>query len=273
MRLDGSGTMLDTSAIPICTATNNQLDPAVTANGTNFLVVWSDFRNTPSNAVQGDIYGALVSVSGAVLQSNGFPICTATNDQNGPAVAPFGTNFLVVWQDARASLSTATRWDIYGARVTAGGQVLDPSGIPICATVPIQTNVAVAANGSQALVVWADFRYSGAYPHIFGTRIGADGSILDPNGLAICTAAYFQTSVAVAADGQGYFVAWCDWRGSPSGPPALYGATVSSNGTVSPANGFPIRACGLPDCAGSGFQRFRLFRRVAGIPKQHVKLV
>lgn len=242
VRLDGNGEVLDTTAIPVCTATNNQSDAAVAASGTNFLAVWTDGRNTPSNALHGDIYGALVNTTGAVLQSNGFPICTATNDQNGAALALLGTNFLVVWQDARASSPTATRWDIYGARVSASGQVLDPSGIPICTTIPAQTNVAVAANASQALVVWADFRYSGVYPHIFGARIGDDGTVLDPSGLAICTASYFQTSVAVAAEGQGYFVVWCDWRGSPSGPPAIFGAMVSSNGTVSPANGFPIRS-------------------------------
>ena len=241
VRLDQNGAMLDTAAIPICTATNDQLAPAVAANGTNYLVVWSDQRTTPTNALRGDIYGALVSVSGTVLQSNGFAICTATNDQNGPAVAPLGTNFLVVWQDARASLPTATRWDIYGARVDATGQVLDSSGIPICTTVPAQTNVAVAANPAQALVVWTDFRYSAVYSHIFGARIGVNGSVLDTGGLAICAAAYEQASVAAAADGHGYFVAWCDWRSSPSGPPDIYGAAISADGSVSPANEFPIR--------------------------------
>jgi len=81
VRLDQNGAALDTAAIPICTATNDQLAPAVAANGTNYLAVWSDRRNTPSNALHGDIYGALISGFGTVLQSNGFAICTATNDQ------------------------------------------------------------------------------------------------------------------------------------------------------------------------------------------------
>jgi hypothetical protein len=241
VRLDQNGGVLDPTAIPICTATNDQVDPTVAANGTNCLVVWSDRHNTPANVLHGDIYGALVSASGALLQTNGFAICTATNDQTGPAVVPLGTNFLVVWQDARASLPTAARWDIYGARVTTNGQVLEPFGIPICTTIPAQTNVAVAASPTQALAVWTDFRYSAVYPHIFGSRIGLDGSVLDPGGLAICTAAYQQSSVATAADDHGYFVVWCDWRSSASGSPDIYGAAVGADGSASPANGFPIR--------------------------------
>lgn len=271
VRLDATGSVQDAPAIPICTVINHQLDPAGAANGSDYLVVWTDWRNTPVGARHGDIYGAWIGTWGVAHPTNGFPICTATNDQNRPAIAALGTNFIVAWQDGRASLPTSARWDIYAARVSSSGEVLDPFAIPVCVTAPAQTNVAVAANATQSLVVWSDFRFSRALPHIFGARVGADGSVLDADGLAICTAPYFQTSAAVAADGQGYFVVWCDWRGSLSGPPVLYGALVSSNGVVSPPDGFPIRAtlgvCAAPAVAFNGRDYFVTWQESApGLP-------
>jgi hypothetical protein len=44
-----------------------------------------------------------------------------------PAVAFDGANFLVTWQDCRSD----TSFDIYAARVTPQGTVLDPNGIPV----------------------------------------------------------------------------------------------------------------------------------------------
>ena len=256
IRLDQNGTVLDTDALPICTATNQQSDPDVAANGSNYLVVWSDLRNTPANASYGDIFGTLVSPAGTVQTPNGFPICTAAYDQSLASVAAQGTNFLVVWQDARSSTASTARWDIYGARLGAAGEVLDPNGFPICTNLAAQTNPVVAASPSQALVTWTDYRISGTAGHIYGARVDADGTVLDTNGLPICTASIQQSTASAAASGKGYFVAWSDIRRSAASVPDIYGAWVTPDGQMTPSNGFPVRigatAQSAPDVTFNG---------------------
>ena len=71
------------------------------------------------------------------------------NDQRDTAAAFDGTNFLVVWSDARHGS------DIYGARVRPDGSVLDVTGIPDRAWSPWPGNKPdVTFDGVNYLVVW-----------------------------------------------------------------------------------------------------------------------
>ena len=56
----------------------------------------------------------------------GFPISNAPSSQWGPHIAFDGTNAFVVWSDGRSG-----NGDIYGARVSQAGTVLDPQGIAV----------------------------------------------------------------------------------------------------------------------------------------------
>jgi large repetitive protein len=93
--------------------------------------------------------------------------------QSFPDVAFDGQNFLVVWQDSRGS-ATSDVYDIFGARVSAAGDVLDPSGIVISNAVGDQKSPAVAFDGQRYLVVWADSRTGS--PRIHGTRVTVGAS-------------------------------------------------------------------------------------------------
>jgi len=249
VRLDGGGALLDSEPIWICTATNRQSDPTVTAGQTNYFVAWSDWRNVPPTIPYPDIYGTVVGADGIVNQPDGIPICTVTNDQSLPSSAYLGTNFFVVWQDARLTAQPAVRVDIYGARITATGALLDPAGFAICTNVLVQTNPVVAANASRALVAWTDHRYNSVYPDMFGNRVAADGTVLDTNGFPIClVGASSQYLPAVASDGTNFLVAWTDTRVAATAPD-IYGALVNSDGAVTPVAGFAIRAAAGPQIA------------------------
>ena len=92
---------------------------------------------------------ARVSAEGSLLQT-AIPISTATGHQSYPAVAaqsgasPF---YLVVWQDQRSDTG-----DIYGARVSQAGALLDPAGIAISAASHGQMYPAVAFDGVNFVV-------------------------------------------------------------------------------------------------------------------------
>jgi hypothetical protein len=230
-RVSGAGSVLDPAGIPIRTTAGYQIAPAVAWNGTDFLVVWQDYRSDPCCGSY-DIYGARVSGAGSVLDPAGLAISTAANDQRAPAVAWKGTDFLVVWQDLRSDADS----DIYGAHVSSAGSVLDSAGIPVSTAANDQRAPAVAWNGTDFLVVWQDRRSGNTYD-IYGTRVSGAGGVLDPAGIPLSTAADDQPAPAVAWNGTNFFVAWQDSR---AGSTDIYGAGVSAGGTVAQPAGIPI---------------------------------
>jgi hypothetical protein len=225
-RVSKTGAVLDGSGIAISAATANQYYPAVAFGGTNYLVVWHDYRNS---ATYTDVYGARVTTAGGVLDqgSNAIPISTADNNQRVPAVAFDGSNYLVVWHDNRGA-----NYDIYGARVSEAGQVQDASGIAISTAAGHQYYPAVAFDGTNYLVAWHDGRTSGTTGlDIYGARVSGAGGVLDAGGIPMSTAANDQQIPAVAFDGTNYLVAWYDLRNGGLYSD-IYGCRVNRAGQV-----------------------------------------
>jgi phosphoribosylformylglycinamidine (FGAM) synthase PurS component len=228
-RVTSEGEVLDPTGFVISEAAKDQRLPAVSFDGTNFLLAWEDHRSDPA----GDIYGARVTPEGEVLDPAGFVISQAVNDQNLPAVTFDGTNSLVVWADYRDS----TRFHIYGARVTPEGAVLEPSGITITTVPGVQYAPAVAFDGANHLVVWQDTR-SGTDWDIYGTRVSPQGEVLNPAGVALSQAEHNQRFPAAAFDGTSFLVAWQDNRyGSDYD---IFGARATPQGSVLDPSGIPI---------------------------------
>src|ERR1043165_4231613 len=100
--------------------------------------------------VSASLFIATVTAMGSIIP--------APDDQEEPSVAAHGNGYFVVWADKRNY--AANEYDIYGARVSTTGEVLDPAGIPICTDPGRQTSPRVAFNGNEYLVVWEDDRES-----------------------------------------------------------------------------------------------------------------
>jgi phosphoribosylformylglycinamidine (FGAM) synthase PurS component len=167
-----------------------------------------------------------------VLDPTGIAISTAADDQESPAAAFDGTDFLVVWRDGRNPGNP----DIYGARVSPTGAVLDPSGIAISTAANDQGGAAVGFDGVNFLVVWHVYR--SGYWDIYGARLTPQGTVLDPEGIAISTAANDQGGPAVGFDGANFLVAWTDARSGFDYD--IYGARVTPQGTVLDPSGIAI---------------------------------
>ena len=241
-RVDGAGQVLDPEGLAISTAVDNQCHPAVAAVATGYQIVWQDARNNPANTLS-EIYGLRLDALGHPLNAGENLVSRAANCQTAPAVAGNGSNYLVVWSDNRHG--AASGLDIYGARLDASGQVLDAAGIPLCRAPGDQTSPAVAANGKDYLVVWADARNGSATLtnlDIYGTRVNAEGQVQDPDGLAIGAAPYEQNYPAVAARGGRYLVVWQDARASATNAVRwdIFGARVGADGLLPDPAGIRI---------------------------------
>jgi hypothetical protein len=206
-------------------AEGNQTNPkAACASGVNYLVVWEDCRG-----VDYDIYGARIDVFGRLADSAGIPIATGIGQQDQPAVAFDGVNYLVVWRE---------NTNLYGVRVSTGGVILDSSPFTVSSAVYEQSNPNIGFGDTTYMVVWQDNRNAGVND-IYGARIKTDGTVLDPDGIAISTAAGSQTYPSVAFGDTNFVVVWGDDRNGVSNYD-VYGARINQNGTVVEPLGFQI---------------------------------
>ena len=220
-RVTGS-TSLDPNGIPISTATNDQDAPAVAYNGTSWQVVWEDFRS----GSQYDVYGSRVSTAGAVLDSasTGIAISAGASDENRPKVASNGSASLVVWEDQRNSATAGTQ--VFAARVSAAGAVLDPAGLQLSTATNGQYNPGVAYDGTSYTVAWLDG--AGGFT---GNRVSAAGALLNGASGAALTgspgAGIFAGDLGVFAAGSATYIAWDQTSGGASNYDA-YGSRLST---------------------------------------------
>jgi hypothetical protein len=250
-RVTAAGTVLDPASIAVSTAVDDQEYPSVASNGTDYFVAWQDDRS----GTDYDIYGTRVASDGTVLDPAGVALSTAANNQYVPSVASNGTDYFVVWSDERNGPDS----DIYGARVTSAGTVLDPAGIAVSTAADSQRSHSVASNGVDYFVAWQDGR-SGADSDIYGARVTSAGTVLDPFGIAVSTAADEQWFLSVASNGTDYFVAWVDWRNWTTTGSDIYGARITSVGVVIDPAGIAISTASdwqqYPSVASNGTDYF-----------------
>jgi hypothetical protein len=229
-RIGQGGTVLAPGEIPVTQGPGvHGLDPAVAFGGTTYLALWAniDFGT--------DIAGVRLSTAGAPVGAP-FVLTPGVNAQVAPAVAFDGVNYLVVWMDDRSGFG----FDIYAARVSLTGTILDPLGIPIATGAAAHEAPEVAFDGTSFLVVWSE---AGAdlETDVRAARVSTAGLLLDPTSIAVTAAGGGQDDPDVARNGASWLVVWEDHRaGAEQGD--VYGARVASNGSVLDPAGIAISA-------------------------------
>ncbi|HMY18814.1 MAG TPA: hypothetical protein PKA58_20945, partial [Polyangium sp.] len=209
VKVDASSTLLSRQA-------NSERNPKIAYNGTNWLVVWEDYRAV----TDADIYGARISNTGTVLDPSGIAISTVTGtSQFAPSVAANGADWLVAWRDGRPGPSLD---DVYGARISSTGMVLDPMGIPINTAANVQYQTAVAADGTNWFVVWRDLGST----EIRGSRVTTSGTVLDSAGVQISTGG--GSVPAIAYNGTNYLVSWT----KPTNSNDIFASRITPAGVV-----------------------------------------
>jgi hypothetical protein len=186
-----------------------------------------------------------------VVLGSPLAISRAAGAQSSPAVASGAGGYLAAWSDGRGSRGT----DIYGARVSAAGTVLDSAGLLLSPDgYNAELSMRAAFDGHKYLVVWEDSRL-GLWD-IYGAFVKPDGSSEAPFPIATETADRNRSLVdpKVAFDGTNYLVVW--WR---DGYADVFGALVGTDGTVrkglipistvAPSSQlWPSVACGAKNC-------------------------
>lgn len=210
----GSGDELrvDSSTVGI----DIQIKSAVAWDGEKWFVVWS-----VNNLV---VRGRFVDTNGTISPDLIVLPCRSRYVYPDPAVVFNGTNYLVVWVD---DIYGTVAPDIYGARVTPEGVVLDPQGLRISQSFEEDRAPAIASGGDYYFVCWeeAEFETGWQNSSIIACAVGANGTVYEPFAVAMPPS----VTPSVAYDGSEYLVTWV----SPTGlAPGIWGIKCTYKDTV-----------------------------------------
>lgn len=117
-----------------------------------------------------------------------------------PIIATDGDGFLVAWNDDR-SLDR----DLYAARVTAGGAVLDPIGILVAQGTG---NPKIVFAGDTYSIFWMEFQPGANGDSLFIARVSRDGRIVD--GPRVIADGFPFTAFDASTNGRRIVLAWTD---------------------------------------------------------------
>lgn len=184
---------------------------------------------------------AMMTATVSPASTESFVILEGVSGIFPSAIAYDGTNYFVVGGDPD---QRSGYFDIYGARVSPGGKVLDPQGILILSGANA-SNLSIAFDGNNYLVVWEnEWDGGGVGGDIYGIFVSPSGEVLEPAGFPIITN-NSQRTPSVAFDGTNYFVVWSDWSNTSNGL-VIRGTRITPNGTVLDAGGILISPVARP---------------------------
>lgn len=286
-RLDSAGNPVDAEPIEVATGDFNMRSPAVSWNGTLFLVVWEDTSqeqicgrrvdasgvpidagpipilpgNMPDVAAKGDMFLVVsshedpheVRLPKAVRVDSGGQVLSpsaviGSNYAVVPRVSAFGDRWLVVWE--QWPTHDNTRANLYGAFVGDNG-LGQGSFLISYDAIAASSKPVVAAAADTALIVWHDNRQAPESKDLYFRRILGDGTLLDPQGgIRITSAANSQFDPAAAWDGVRYIISLGDFRNDSELDQHrgdIYGARISGSGQVIDPEGFAVMNESIPE--------------------------
>jgi len=216
-RVAPSGIVLDPLGFTVCTGGQS---PDIAFDGTNWLVVWLDTRNGTSNT---DIYGALISPSGAVLGLGEIPICTSSGRQLSPSVSYGAGHYLVVWNDERMG-----SWDSYGAFVSTCGGVDPAAGFCI-------SDYYHSPSTCFGLDNWLTVMER---PHSTFVTPRIHAHLVEPTSLVVPLDVDYLglgggwAPFSIAYGETGWLAVWCSGTNWSSNPPNIVGRIVGESGEL-----------------------------------------
>ncbi len=190
-------------AMPLAGDARPQLNPAIAHDGKGtYLVVWQQGRFYHQSQ-SADILAARIDARGRVLDRQPIVVCNAEASQEQPQVVFSAGTFLVAWHDLR----NGRDWDVYAARVSADGKVLERNGFLVAGGAGNQASPALAAADDSFLVVWQ--HYDQHY-RLQASLIPAAGPAAPAQPLQFRGEPLWGGDLALARVGDGWLLSWND---------------------------------------------------------------
>ncbi len=153
----------------------------VAYNGQTYLVAYENVYG------HSHLCGRMISKEGTV----GPEFTISDIGTSGVNIGTNGTDFLIIWNDQR-DYNIGNYFDIYGQRVASDGSLIGDN-FRISPAEGSQSSASIASDGRDYFIVWMNDPYPNAYVYdIYGTRVTADGVVLDSPPIAISTASGYQ---------------------------------------------------------------------------------
>lgn len=212
-RLDASTGAPDANPLQVSPSLAEQ--PTIACGPVHCLIVYAVSLQDPiTGDNRFDIWGERFDQNNQNPDPDVIMISSAVDDQQFPAVAFDGVNYLVTWLDSRNTPgnppSGMRQFDVYASLVSeADGAVLNPNGAPVKTgngPASYGDSTSVAFGGSGYLVAWPDHRNGLIASNVYAARVSPALGVLGE--LLVSSQAHEEQEPAVASSGTGYMIVW-----------------------------------------------------------------
>ena len=147
------------NGVAIASYVNDQYNPALSYDGTDFYVAWSDFRNgNDEDVVMQKVSGASTGNGELLWNTDGLFVVEKDSVQFTPSLITSQGNQFITWADFFGPASDIYMQKLYSDSTKLWGD----NGAPLCDAIMNQYEPhVVPIDGYYALAIWRDARSSG----------------------------------------------------------------------------------------------------------------